>query len=1158
MSVADRMAGTGRVARLPTRRLERSPMTDPSTLADDPEWYRDAIIYELHVRAFRDSNGDGIGDFKGLTEKLDYLQQLGVTAVWLLPFYPSPLRDDGYDIADYNAIHQDYGTMRQFRRFVEEAHERGLKVITELVINHTSDEHPWFQRAVKSPPGSRYRDWYVWSDTPERWEDVRIIFQDFEASNWSWHPEAQQYYWHRFYSHQPDLNFDNEEVQEAVKKALDYWVEIGVDGMRLDAIPYLYERDGTNGENLPETHAFLKELRRHLDENWSNRMFLAEANQWPEDAAEYFGDGDECHMNFHFPLMPRLFMAVSQEDRFPIIDILQQTPDIGDSSQWALFLRNHDELTLEMVTDEERDFMYRAYAHDQRMRINLGIRRRLAPLLGNERRLIELMNSLLFSMPGTPVLYYGDEIGMGDNIYLGDRNGVRTPMQWSPDRNAGFSSANPQRLFLPVVIDPEYHYETVNVEAQQNNPRSLLWWMKRMIALRKRTQVFGRGGIEFLYPDNAKVLAYIRRLEHDDREDETVLVVANLSRHAQFCELDLDDYEGMTLVEMLGHTAFPPVSRDPYRLTLGPFQYFWFSLERAPSRLSLSKIPQMAGNVALLSDQEPPTVTLSGEWRALLKGRGRDRLATVMPEVLERQRWFGGKARAIRTCDVVDVAPVGDRPDAELYVLIVRVDYVDGEPEDYVLPIAFAEGEEAGRIEAISPRAVLAVVRGQGQRGQSGVLYDAVQDPTAGTLLLGMVAGEQRFDSDAGELVGTCRADVGTPDEIAALDATPLRAEQSNSSIVFEDRFLMKVLRRLEPGISPDVEIGAALAERFEHSPELVGTIDHVPEGKPPHTLALLQRYVPNEGDAWAFTLDELGRFSERVLTDPPVRGRSVPSRIPRPLQLAEDEIPETVYEVIGPYLDAATMLGERTAQMHVALASLPGDDKAFAPEEFTSLSQRSLYQSTRNTMRKGLHAARKGAARLEDPDLRDRIIALADRENEILQRLTTLSETRIHAVRTRVHGDYHLGQVLWTGRDFVIIDFEGEPARPLGERRLKRSPLRDVAGMLRSFQYATGSALADQVDRGAVTEGSDAHDELTAWLAYWNRWVAAAFLRAYLEVARGHRIVPADPAEVAILLDALLLEKAVYELGYEMNNRPGWIDIPLSGITQVLDEDRP
>ncbi|HKE14216.1 MAG TPA: maltose alpha-D-glucosyltransferase, partial [Kofleriaceae bacterium] len=501
---------------------------DFGTLAgEDPLWFRDAIIYELHVRAFSDSNADGIGDFPGLVTRLDYLRDLGVTALWLLPFYPSPLRDDGYDIADYTTVNPIYGSLDDFRRLLDAAHERGLKIITELVINHTSNEHPWFQRARRAPAGSVERDFYVWSDNAERYRGTRIIFQDFETSNWTWDPLANAYYWHRFYHHQPDLNFDSPAVKQAVFDALDFWMDMGVDGLRLDAVPYLYEREGSNCENLPETHEFLRELRRHIDRKYKNRMLLAEANQWPEDAASYFGRGDECHMNFHFPLMPRLFMGLQQEQAFPILDILEQTPAIPDNCQWAVFLRNHDELTLEMVTDQDRDYMWRVYAEDPQARINVGIRRRLAPLL-KQRRKLELMSALLMSMPGTPVLYYGDEIGMGDNFYLGDRNGVRTPMQWTGDRNSGFSRANPQKLYLPVIIDPEYHYESVNVEAQEANPQSLLWFNKRLIALRKNHQVFGRGKVEFLHPENAKVLAFVRSYQ-----DEHVLVVANLSRFCQ-------------------------------------------------------------------------------------------------------------------------------------------------------------------------------------------------------------------------------------------------------------------------------------------------------------------------------------------------------------------------------------------------------------------------------------------------------------------------------------------------------------------------------------------------------------------------------------------------------------------------------------------------
>ncbi len=1127
-------------------------MTTPES-HDDPHWYKDAVIYELHVRSFFDSNGDGIGDFAGLTSKLDYLQDLGVTALWLLPFYPSPLRDDGYDIADYTAVNPDYGTLRQFKRFVREAHARGLKVITELVINHTSDQHAWFKRAVKAPKGSPERDFYVWSDTPDRWPEVRIIFEDFETSNWQWHGEAQQYYWHRFFHHQPDLNFDNPQVRQAVKDVLDFWVETGVDGMRLDAIPYLFVREGTNGENLPETHDFLKELREHLDRH-PNRIFLAEANQWPEDAAAYFGDGDECHMNFHFPLMPRLFMAVAQEDRFPILDILQQTPTIPDDAQWGIFLRNHDELTLEMVTDEERDYMYRAYAREHDMRVNLGIRRRLAPLLHNDRRLVELMNSLLLSLPGTPILYYGDEIGMGDNVYLGDRNGVRTPMQWSSDRNAGFSRTNPQRLFLPTIIDPEHHYESVNVEAQQNNPRSLLWWMKRMIALRRRNRVFGRGDIDFLTPDNAKILAFIRSWTPPDAaESEQVLIVANLSRYAQACELDLSDFAGQHPVEMIGRSTFPPIGEQPYLLTLGPYQYLWFSLERDPARLSLSKLPEFASDTVDTHETPMPTVTVSGDWTALLRGPGRARLESVLPDVLRRQRWFGGKARTIRAVTVTDVIGIGPQELRPLHVLTVHVEYVDGEAEEYVLPITFAEGEEAGRLLAVAPRSVLAEVKGQGARGRSGVLVDALTDDTANRQLLDVIARQRRFKGQHGRVVGRRFRGFDRRLDGDELEPQLLRAEQSNSSVLYGERSLLKMLRRLEPGISPDVEIGGFLAD-LDHVPELLGTIEVEPaDNGEPRTLGILQRFVPNEGDAWNQALDELGRFAERIVSDPDAGPTPTPRAGGDIVDRARKGVPESVHERIGPYLELVHLLGQRTAELHIAL-SAGGDDHDFTPEPMTRLYQRSLYQSVRNGVRIGLRAARRAAGNLTDPDLRAEVDAVVAREDEILERLKALASEPIDATRIRTHGDYHLGQVLFTGRDFVMIDFEGEPVRPLGERRLKRSPLRDVAGMVRSLQYATASTRYDQIERGLVTPDHPNHDRLTAWLEWWYDWTGAALLEGYLTTTAGQPFIPPVLDHVRTLLDAFLLEKAVYELGYEMNNRPSWVGIPLAGIAQVLD----
>ncbi|HEX2164955.1 MAG TPA: maltose alpha-D-glucosyltransferase [Thermoanaerobaculia bacterium] len=1159
-------------------------------------WYKDAVIYQIHVRAFADADGDGIGDFAGLTEKLDYLASLGVTALWLQPFYPSPLRDDGYDIADYDQVNPAYGELADFKRFLKEAHRRGLKVITELVINHTSDQHAWFQRARRAAPGSTERNFYVWSDDPDRYREARIIFKDFESSNWSWDPVADAYFWHRFYHHQPDLNFDEPAVHQAVFDAMDFWFGFGVDGMRLDAIPYLYEREGTNCENLPETHAFLKKLRRRLDRSFDHRMLLAEANQWPEDAVAYFGDGDECHMCFHFPVMPRLFMAVRQEDRFPIIDILEQTPAIPETAQWATFLRNHDELTLEMVTDEDRDYMYRSYAADRRARINLGIRRRLAPLMGNDRRRMELMNALLFSLPGTPVLYYGDEIGMGDNIYLGDRNGVRTPMQWSSDRNAGFSRANPQKLFLPVIIDPEYHYEAVNVEAQQSNPHSLLWWTRRLIALRKRYRAFSRGTIDFLYPANPKVLAFVRRFE-----DERVLVVANLSRFVQHVELDMrgadPEFVGTFPMELFGRTPFPPIGDWPYLLTLGPHGFYWFSLER--ERLELSARPGRGGEAR---DGDVPAIEWAGDWHDLFTGQGRGRLDAALERLLAPRRWFGGKARTVRNAAVADALAIAD-PAAGLDAVFAtaEVEYVDGEPERYALFVACAEGDLADLLLHDQPWSIYARLEGGG-RGEGGggrrakVLYDALVQPAAARALLTAIARRRGFKGGGGELSGHITAAFGRAGGARGeLPPRLSKAEQSNTSLIFGDRFILKLFRKLEPGVNPDLEVGRFLTERagFPHTPEVAGWLELLRGGQgqrrkaEPLTVGILQTFVQNEGDAWSYTLDSLGRFFERVLTRreqaavPPApepadglvpaalfvaslpRGGEAPA--PHEAGERDRELPPGYEpELIGGYVDSARLLGERTAELHLALAGDAGDPD-FAPEPFGTLYQRSLYQSMRTLTGRALQllSERRGRLGGQAGELAE---TLLDRRAEVLERFGALLERRLAAERVRIHGDYHLGQVLYTGRDFLIIDFEGEPARALGERRIKRSPLVDLAGMLRSFDYASHSELARQID-GALVSADDA-PALAGWGRWWRHWVSAHFLAAYLgrlgwaglagaggggEAAGGARLVPNDPADLALLLEVFLLEKAIYELRYELNNRPDWVAIPLAGILDLL-----
>jgi maltose alpha-D-glucosyltransferase / alpha-amylase len=1099
-----------------------------------PDWYKDAIFYEIRVRAFYDSDGDGIGDFRGLAQKLDYLRGLGVNTLWLLPFYPSPLKDDGYDISDYTSVHPDCGTLRDFKHFLNEAHKRGLRVVTELVLNHTSDQHPWFQRARKAKPGSKWRDFYVWSDDPDRYSEARIIFKDFEVSNWTWDREAHGYYWHRFYHNQPDLNFENPAVRKATLQAMEFWLDLGVDGLRLDAVPYLFEREGTNCENLPETHTFLKELRAHVDARYENRMLLAEANQWPEDAVAYFGDDDECHMAFHFPIMPRLFMALHMEDRFPVVDILEQTPAIPEHSQWALFLRNHDELTLEMVTDEERDYMYRVYADDRKARINLGIRRRLAPLLRNDRRRIELMNGLLFSLPGTPVLYYGDEIGMGDNIHLGDRHGVRTPMQWSSDRNAGFSRASAQQLYLPIVVDAEYHYETVNVETQEANPHSLLWWTRRLIALRKRFEAFGRGDIEFLHPRNRKVLAFMRHFG-----DQHILVVANLSRFVQYVELDLAEYKGRIGVELFGGTHFPPIGDLPYLLTLGPHAFYWFALE-APAGEPVRIEP---GSV------EPARLQVSGEWRAVLDEDGGSAWSEALATFLQGRRWYGGKARRLKSVSVADAVPV-PTSGVEAVIALVRAEYTEGAPDRYVLPLAFGTGREVEHIG--SEQIVARVTVRQNGRELDGVIYDASGSPDFAREVLMSIARRRTWKGRHGVISGMRTRNFGALAGDAADQLRPWVApwEQSNTSIVFGEQLILKLFRRTDEGVNPDVEIGQFLTENalFPHSPGVAGHLEYRRPDREPFTLALLQQHVRNEGDAWRFTLDAIEQYFENVVAHDRA-GKPLPVPAGSILDDAAAVPPAAFQEMAGTHPELMRLLGRRTGELHLALAS-GADDPQLAPEPFSTLYQRSLYQSMRNLTTRTFRTLREQIENLPAAVIDD-ARTLLDAEPVVLDAFKRVADRRIDALRIRTHGDYHLGQVLWTGRDFVIIDFEGEPARPVGERRIKRSPLADVAGMLRSFHYAVATVLGTRVLGGLVDESE--RTSIAPWADAWRRWISAAFVAGYLEITNGTSVIPRSRQDLELLIDVFLLEKAVYELGYELDNRPAWVWIPLQGLRDLL-----
>jgi maltose alpha-D-glucosyltransferase/alpha-amylase len=1037
--------------------------------ASDPLWYKDAVIYQLHVKSFFDGNNDGVGDFPGLISRLDYLAELGVTAVWLLPFYPSPRRDDGYDIADYRGVHPEYGTIEDVRRFIQLAHEKGIRVITELVLNHTSDQHPWFQRARKAPPGSPERDYYVWSDSDKTYAGTRIIFLDTEKSNWTWDEEASAYYWHRFYAHQPDLNFDNPAVVEEALDVMRYWLDMGVDGLRLDAVPYLVEREGTSNENLPETHAILKRIRAEIDAHYPGRMLLAEANQWPEDIQAYFGDGDECQMLFHFPLMPRMYMAIAQEDRFPIMDIMRQTPDAPDDCQWATFLRNHDELTLEMVTDKERDYLWKTYASDRRARLNLGIRRRLAPLLERDRRRIELMNSLLLTIMGTPILYYGDELGMGDNIHLGDRDGVRTPMQWTPDRNGGFSRADPAALVSPVIMDPLYGYEAVNVEAQWRDPYSLLNWVRRMLVVRGAWKAFGRGAIRFLRPQNRKVLAYLREFD-----GETILCVANVSRSAQAVELDLSEFAGRTPVELSAEVPFPKIGQLTYLMTLPPFGFYWFSLSSDTNQPAWSTAT--ADNPA-----EYQTFVIRSGLGDILGGRQNGILEKeVLPNYVAQRRWYQGKSQGVPQTAVAEHFDFS----SELAFCVLDVS-----GERYALPLAIA-WEEAPSNPFESTLALARVRRG----ARIGLLTDGFAVPAfARAILEGLGHG-----CGDGNLV--CRAGPALIDLPPDAMVEWPGAEQSNSTLIVGRLAVIKLFRRLVEGVHPEAEMVRELTERgFTGIAALMGDVRYRDSA-----VAVVQRFVENQGDAFSWSLEQVGRMIDDQAVSESENGNDFES-----------------------YRNFITVVGRRLGEMHTVLVQ-PSDNPDFAPQIATG--------ETITAWRAGLRAQIETAAALHDLGDREAILAKAD---QALSQAEGLSLTRIH-------GDLHLGQILVAGGDATIIDFEGEPAKPLAERRAKNSPLRDVAGMLRSFDYVRG--VVERNDRLVST--SQSADRARALLEEFGDMARAAFLDGYAK-GRGR---PLDARENRVLA-VFALEKAAYEIAYEANNRPDWIAVPLAGFAKLAEQ---
>jgi len=1097
-------------------------MLGETRMSTDTEqsWFKDAVLYEVRLRSFYDADGDGIGDFRGLTEKLDYLVDLGVNTIWILPFYPSPLKDDGYDIADYMGVHRSLGSLKDFKQFLKAAHQRNLRVVTELVLNHTSDQHPWFQRARRAPAGSRFRDFYVWTDNPDKYAGARIIFQDFEASNWTWDPIAKAYFWHRFYSNQPDLNFDNPEVQKAMLSVVDFWFELGVDGLRLDAVPYLFEREATNCENLPETHSFLQTLRKHVDHKFKNRMLLAEANQWPEDAVAYFGKGDECHMCFHFPIMPRLFMALRMEDYYPILDILEQTPAIPEGCQWAVFLRNHDELTLEMVTDEERDYMVDAYAADRTARINLGIRRRLAPLLENNRRRIELMNGLLFSLPGTPVLYYGDEIGMGDNVYLGDRDGVRTPMQWSGDKNAGFSRANPQRLVLPPIQDPEYHFSAINVEAQQANESSLLWWTKRIISLRKQFRAFGRGSFEALGSSNRRVLAFLRRYQ-----DEVVLVVANLSRFSQYVELDLREFAGVRPRELFGTVEFPEIGQLPYLVMCGPHGFFWFSLSGQRDSHEPASLDRGA------------VVQVNTSWDEAFSGRAGQRLGEALKSYLPSCRWYRGKARQIKQVAIYDAVAL----DEQRQLAFAEVTYTRGDPDLYAVPLAFQQGLPGEH----------ALVRVHVRQSlESGTINEASHDPVVAQALLKVLVSGRKLRGNRLSIGGNAAPELKKLKGLPLPEARTLGVEQTNTSYVFGDQFVTKLMRLVEDGQSIELGVLDHLHKvgPSQIVPSLWGHLEVQFEDGGSRTLGLVQNFVANQGNAWSLTLDAVGRYYDQVLVRPE------PAREPRVnrgvLELVGTRPDDEVTGLIGPYLGLSELLGRRTGELH-QLLSAPSDAPGFKPDGFEALAKRAFYQSLRNLASRAFDALRANMNGFS-PAIREVLKQLVKRERDLHARLAPVRDTKLKGPRIRVHGDFHLGQVLYTGRDFVIIDFEGEPARSRSHRSALRSPIADVAGVLRSFHYAAQVPLKAE-SRSHLREQDILL--LNNWADVWRRRVSAAFINGYLSVVENTRLLPAGKDELEVLLSAYLIEKALYELLYELNHRPDWVVIPAQGLLDLLDK---
>lgn len=1087
-------------------RAQPKPIGLP-TITADPSWYRDAVIYQLHVKSFHDGNGDGVGDFTGLVSKLDYVKELGADTLWLLPFYPSPRRDDGYDVSNYRDVHPDYGTLADFRYFLREAHSRGLRIIVDFVANHTSDQHPWFQRARRAKAGSRWRNFYVWSDNDQKYADTSIIFRDAEMSNWTWDPEAGAYYWHRFYSHQPDLNYDEPLVVEAILGAMRFWLQLGVDGLRLGSVPYLVEREGTTNENLPETYQILRRFRTELERYFPDRVLLAEVNKWPEEVKDYFGEGDECHMAFHFPLTARMYLAIAREDRFPLTDIVRQTPPIPDTCQWALFLRSHDELTLETVNSSDRDFLWEAYAADRRARINFGIRRRLAPLVQADRRRIELLNSLMLSMPGTPIIYYGDEIAMGDNIHLSDRDSVRTPMQWSPDRNGGFSRADPPDLVLPTNMGSIYGYETVNVEAQLRDQYSILNWMRLMLAVRRRHAAFGRGALKLLFPKNRKVLAYLRQQEND-----TLLCVANLAASSQAVELDLSQFVGRVPVELHAGALFPPIGELTYLLTLPPYGFYWFALAtttdppawHTPAPEPLPEFVTLVIRKSLASDVFDIANKLT-EYEAL-------------PQYIATRRWFNLKDQQVQTSRIVDAVEIGD---GEHESVLTTVEVITpNETSRWLLPLGILWEDEPSS-SALANRLAMARVR---RNWRVGLLTDAFALPAFVRRLMANLADAKKISFHGG-LIQFQPTEIGRIklQELSHQEIHWIAAEHANSCLTIGDKAALKLYRRISLGTHPETEMNCYLTNQgFRNAPSLLGDVVHLSEDGTPSTIAIAVEFIRNEGDAWVWILDHITRLLD--------------AHVPAAALVSSRE------DLLTDCNAVCRAIGRRLGEMHRVLkrSSL---DSAFEPQIASSSDVAQWASAIKQRIERALNGLSRLQSWARDQDQERAQHLLREREN-IIGAVGALAQAGEGTPMTRLHGDFHLGQVLVASGDAYIIDFEGEPGTSTAERRAKSSPLRDVAGLLRSIDYAAASLIDRKSVETAPVDDAQ-RDEL---MSQFRTRASEEFLNAYWETSGTQ-----PDTTNKCLLGLFLIEKAAYEIAYEAANRPAWIGVPIAGLLRIL-----